>query len=476
MDIKCEFKELVDIIKLVPNPKNPNKHSDKQIDLLQKLIEYQGWRHPIIVSNRSGFVCAGHGRLQAAIKMGLKQVPVDYQDFDSEAQEYAFLVSDNAIQELSELDKGMINSDIGELGPDFDVELLGLDGFEIDAADNMQLNESDPESEGDEKRFFNIFTIDEIANLAFDEFREKGFPYIEKTISECMCSLNKLSILPLEKCKSTRLAYSVPDSYHRHRFELSAIDMKSPLDAFNDNKDLSKAIRWELESTGKISYKYLGTLSLVNGTQACSNFRPGFARYLYDTYAPKGAHVFDSSTGFGGRLTGFLASHCAIYTGIDPNTKTYRANIKLSDDLGKNKIVDLHNLPIENFDESTLNEKCDFAFTSPPYFSKEIYSDEATQSYQRYPLFTDWLEGFLRQMLRKQFNVLKKGCFSVVNIEDVTIKNKKYELVKETISLSKAVGFTFEKEELFEMATRTKVKDGEIESEKSAERVLFFKK
>lgn len=131
MDIKCEFKELVDIVKLVPNPKNPNKHSDKQIDLLQRLIKHQGWRHPIIVSNRSGFVCAGHGRLQAAQAMGLKQVPVDYQDFDSEAQEYQFMVSDNTIQEMAELDLAMVNTDVLDFGPDFDLDMLGIPDFTV---------------------------------------------------------------------------------------------------------------------------------------------------------------------------------------------------------------------------------------------------------------------------------------------------------------------------------------------------------
>lgn len=140
MDIKCEFKELVDIIKLVPNPKNPNKHSDKQIDLLQKLIKHQGWRHPIIVSNRSGFVCAGHGRLLAAIKMGQNQVPVDYQDFDSEAEEYQFMVSDNTIQELSELDRAMVNQDILDFGPDFDLDMLGIPDFKLAEIDKIPEN------------------------------------------------------------------------------------------------------------------------------------------------------------------------------------------------------------------------------------------------------------------------------------------------------------------------------------------------
>jgi len=138
MDIKCEFKELVDIIKLVPNPKNPNKHSDKQIDLLQRLIRHQGWRHPIIVSNRSGFVCAGHGRLLAAIKMGQNQVPVDYQDFDSEAEEYQFMVSDNTIQEMAELDLAMLNTDVLDFGPDFDLDMLGIPDFKLIETEKLE--------------------------------------------------------------------------------------------------------------------------------------------------------------------------------------------------------------------------------------------------------------------------------------------------------------------------------------------------
>lgn len=139
IEVKCQYKEMVDPNGLVPNPRNPNKHSDSQIGLLAKLIKHQGWRHPIIVSNRSGFVCAGHGRLQAAIKMGAEQVPVDYQDFENEAQEYQFIVSDNAIAELAELDKILIQQDVLDFGPEFDFEMLGIPDFKID------LNEKDIE-------------------------------------------------------------------------------------------------------------------------------------------------------------------------------------------------------------------------------------------------------------------------------------------------------------------------------------------
>ena len=126
---------MIDPQKLIANPKNPNKHSEAQISLIARLIDFHGFRHPVIVSKRSNQVVAGHGRILASLKLGLREVPVDYQDFESEAQEYAFMVSDNAISEWSELDFSMINSELPELGPDFDTLLLAIEHFEIEPAD-----------------------------------------------------------------------------------------------------------------------------------------------------------------------------------------------------------------------------------------------------------------------------------------------------------------------------------------------------
>jgi hypothetical protein len=120
---------------LTPHPRNPNTHSREQIERLAKLIEYQGFRHPIIVSKRSGFVVAGHGRLEAAKRLAMTEVPVDEQDFESDEAEYAFLVSDNAIAQWASLDLSAINLELPELGPDFDIDLLGLKDFALDPSE-----------------------------------------------------------------------------------------------------------------------------------------------------------------------------------------------------------------------------------------------------------------------------------------------------------------------------------------------------
>lgn len=143
MKTRCEYKKLVPLNELKPHPKNRNRHGDDQVSRLAHIFEYQGIRHPIIVSNLSGFIVAGHGRLAAATKLGFKEFPVDYQDFGSEEEEYAFLVSDNAVALWAELDLSGINADIGDLGPDFDIDLLGIKNFTIEVADKEGLTDED---------------------------------------------------------------------------------------------------------------------------------------------------------------------------------------------------------------------------------------------------------------------------------------------------------------------------------------------
>jgi hypothetical protein len=147
MQIKSDQIELVSVGSLINHPKNNNKHSAEQIERLAKLIEYQGFRNPLVVQKGTNLIVAGHGRLEAAKKLGMKQVPVIYQGFDSEAQLYAYLTSDNAIASWAELDLSMVNSEMLDLGPDFDVDMLGIKDFVIEPSEGMlpELSSEDPD-------------------------------------------------------------------------------------------------------------------------------------------------------------------------------------------------------------------------------------------------------------------------------------------------------------------------------------------
>ena len=135
--VHCAYDKLVPVEELKPHPRNPNKHPKEQIELLAHIMMAQGIRRPIVVSRRSGLITIGHGRLEAAKLNGWKGYPVDFQEYESEAMEYADMVADNKIAELSEVDMAMVNEDFVQFGPDFDVDLLGIPGFEIEPFDAL---------------------------------------------------------------------------------------------------------------------------------------------------------------------------------------------------------------------------------------------------------------------------------------------------------------------------------------------------
>ncbi len=136
--IKCAYTRLIEVHKLQPHPKNPNDHPDNQIALFAELMKFQGVRRPITVSSLSGFITKGHGQLAAMKLNGWDWAPVDIQEYDDEAQEFADIVADNALASQSRLDKAKINEYIVDLGPEFEVDTLAINNFTVEPLDNMQ--------------------------------------------------------------------------------------------------------------------------------------------------------------------------------------------------------------------------------------------------------------------------------------------------------------------------------------------------
>jgi hypothetical protein len=145
--VHCAHTRLVDPNSLKPNPVNPNRHSAHQIQLLASIIQEQGWRNPVTVSKRSGLIVRGHGRLEAALLIGCETIPVDEQDYGSEAEELADLLADNRLSELAELDEDDLRKvlkSIADADPNFDIELTG---FMEDEIRKLMEDEVDPADE-----------------------------------------------------------------------------------------------------------------------------------------------------------------------------------------------------------------------------------------------------------------------------------------------------------------------------------------
>lgn len=151
----CSYDELLETEKVIGNPRNPNKHPKQQVELLAKIIMATGWRANITISRLSGYVVTGHGRLEAAIKAGCKLVPVEYQNYASEAEEWAALTADNRLAELADMDNTMLADLLAEIDTgEFPLELSGYTEEDLDdligaiaGEDDAEPNDQDDEQD-----------------------------------------------------------------------------------------------------------------------------------------------------------------------------------------------------------------------------------------------------------------------------------------------------------------------------------------
>ena len=283
----------------------------------------------------------------------------------------------------------------------------------------------------------------------FQYHRKHGFPHYKvndqqkvddmKTLSE----FDETTLFKDGYIDQSMHCLALAWSYFPHWVEVKCGNSKlRPIDYWESDDKLKEIIRktWNYHlkhSDGKFTLNRLRqNFKIYGGNQTVSNFRPSAAKYIYNRYG-KGGTIWDMSSGWGGRLIGFLTSNCHTYIGTDPSTKTYEGLTQLQKDLnfyGKNVI--LHKLGSEVFvpDQNSL----DLCFTSPPYFDTERYSDEETQSYKKYPDDYLWTNCFMRYTIRNCYMGLKDDGKMILNIAN-TPKHKNIE--SETIKVAQDEGF-----------------------------------
>ena len=139
--------ELVGVDRLTPYTANARTHSREQIRKIAESIQAFGFNSPILVDEK-GEVLAGHGRLEAAKFLGLKQVPTLRISHLSAPEKRAYLLADNRTAELAEWDLDILATELGDLLElDFEVELTGFDLDEIQEILDIP-DEDAPEKDG----------------------------------------------------------------------------------------------------------------------------------------------------------------------------------------------------------------------------------------------------------------------------------------------------------------------------------------
>jgi len=133
----------VDIGKLSPFEGNPKRHPKEQIDKIVRSFSEFGWTNPLLVT-KDNMIVAGHARVEAARKAGIKKVPVIYLPFDGK-KALAYAVADNKLAELAEWDFTKMADLMTELDDgEFDLELTGFDMSEIEEIMNWTPEEEEP--------------------------------------------------------------------------------------------------------------------------------------------------------------------------------------------------------------------------------------------------------------------------------------------------------------------------------------------
>lgn len=233
-------------------------------------------------------------------------------------------------------------------------------------------------------------------------------------------------------------------------------------------------IRWYDKTIG-IFPKILQVFRLSCG-QPAVNFPALTAKWLYEHYTshieqPEPLHIYDSSSGWGGRILGAMSSRKKThYIGTDPNPDNFIPELGISryeyvaDFYNKNCVDDYSETFGKFFDvqkQSNTYElfqdgseliqhnpkfqkykgKLDLAFTSPPYFNREQYSQDENQSFKAYGEYEDWRQNFLRPTLTTIYEYLKNDRYILWNIADIKIgKDTYYALEQDSIDILTELG------------------------------------
>lgn len=146
--------EMKSVDELIPYNKNARMHSDAQVAQIAASITEFGFTNPVLIDGEKGII-AGHGRLMAAKKLGLKKVPVVILDHLSEMQKKAYILADNKLAENASWNEEILASELADLKEnDFDLDLIGFEDQELEKIfsslydkDEDQEKEEIPEAE-----------------------------------------------------------------------------------------------------------------------------------------------------------------------------------------------------------------------------------------------------------------------------------------------------------------------------------------
>jgi hypothetical protein len=187
-------------------------------------------------------------------------------------------------------------------------------------------------------------------------------------------------------------------------------------------------------------------------------------------------NIYDYSAGYGGRLLGIASSNMLFnYRAVDPNTETVKylqyLNSIIEQATGRSHEI------ICSTSEDYTPQDIDCAFSSPPYFNLEKYSDEDTQCMVRYGTMDDWFDGYVAPTMRNIYNGLNADGVFATNIADYkSYGNKSFAVVDRWIQTAEKIGFRHSETVKMMLNTRPGVGNDKTAGREKWEGVYVFTK
>lgn len=421
------------IEELRPYERNPRTHTDAQVaKIAASMIEF-GFTNPILVDGDAGII-AGHGRLMAAKKLGLSEVPVIELTHMTEAQKRAYIIADNRLALDAGWDEELLAFELDELRDEgFDLALTGFTDKEL--ADLIGSPDDPPGADAAAgpgslaDRFlippFSVF------NAREGWWQDRKRAWIALGIrSEEGRGANALGFS--DGCNGSMggKTYDEAKASAKARKSLGAVDL-------NVGGDLVRRM------IGKADAKTFGTEGNIAGNQTgTSIFDPVLCEIAYRWFSPAGGIVLDPFAG--GSVRGIVAAKLGReYVGVDLRGEQVEANRDQARQIVKGE----EPAPVwiegdsRNIEKLAAGVEADFLFTCPPYADLEVYSDDpadlSTLGYE------EFREAY-REIIARACRLLKKDRFACIVVGEVRGKDGAYyNFVGDTIQAFRDAGLAY---------------------------------
>lgn len=385
-ELKVEYKNIKE---LIPYCNNSRTHSDEQVQQIASSIKEFGFTNPVLIDEQGGII-AGHGRVMAAKKLGLAEVPCIVLDGLSEAQKKAYIIADNKLALNSGWDADMLKVEmerLSELG--FDLSLTGFDDIELsgifdgaeDLADGLDGDAAEPRSLAD--RF----------------------------------------LIPPFSVLNAREGW-----WQNRKKAWIGLGIRSEIGRDAQSNALGSTFKGSVQS---------GVASTNTGT---SIFDPTLCELAYSWFCPQGGTILDPFAG--GSVRGIVASKLGRqYIGVELREEQVTANRLQGDELCPDLTPVWHTGDSRNIDRICADVQADMVFSCPPYADLEVYSDDpndlSTLNYEDFkPAYFEIINKACAHLKDNRF-----ACFVVGDVRDK--KGNYYNFVGDTVEAFRAAGLHY---------------------------------